>query len=97
MNTGIENHTFLKETVFLNKNMDLYTHITPFLLKEIYGKLINIHNMLNPCFFSGLSIFFLIYAERLHPHVVTLHPKTRNMDIWRSSDAYFINESLVLL
>ena len=27
MNTGIENHTFLKETVFLNKNMDLYTHI----------------------------------------------------------------------
>lgn len=34
MNTGIENHTFLKETVFLNKNMDLYTHITPFLLKE---------------------------------------------------------------
>lgn len=53
--------------------------------------------MLNPCFFSGLSIFFLIYAERLHTHVVTLHPKTRNMDIWRSSDAYFINESLVLL
>lgn len=39
MNTGIENHTFLKETVFFN----------------------------------------------------------RNMDIWRSSDAYFINESLVLL
>ena len=27
MNTGIENNTFLKETVFLNKNMDLYTHI----------------------------------------------------------------------
>lgn len=52
-NTGIENHTFLKETVFLNKNMDLYTHITPFLLKEIYGKLINIHNMLNPCFFQA--------------------------------------------
>lgn len=59
--------------------MDLYTHITPFLLKEIYGKLINIHNMLNPCFFSGLSIFFLIYAERLHTHVVTLHPK---QEIW---------------
>lgn len=30
MNTGIENHTFLKETVFLIKNMDLYTHITLF-------------------------------------------------------------------
>ncbi len=53
MNTGIENHTFLKETVFLNNNMDLYTHITPFLLKEIYCKLINIHNMLNPCFFQA--------------------------------------------
>lgn len=53
MNTGIENHTFRKETVFLNKNMDLYTHITPFLLKEIYGKLINIHNMLNSCFFQA--------------------------------------------
>lgn len=39
MNTWIENHTFLKETDFFN----------------------------------------------------------RNMDIWRSSDAYFINESLVLL
>lgn len=50
MNTGIENHTFLKETVFLNKNMDMHTHITPFLLKEIYGKLINIHNMLKPFF-----------------------------------------------
>ena len=33
MNTGIENHTFLKKTVFLNKNMDLYPHLTPFLLK----------------------------------------------------------------
>lgn len=76
--------------------MDLYTHITPFLLKEIYGKLINIHNMLNPCFFR-LEYIFLIYAERLHTHVVTLHPKTRNMDIRRSNDAYFINESLVLL
>lgn len=53
MNTGIENHTFLKETVFFNKNMDLYTHITPFSLKAIYGKLINIHNMLNPCFFQA--------------------------------------------
>ena len=53
MNTWIENHTFLKETVFFRQNMDLYTHITPFLLKEIYGKLINIHNMLNPCFFQA--------------------------------------------
>ena len=59
MNTGIENHTFLKETVFLNKNMDLYTHITPFLLKEIYGKLINIYNMLNSCFFQAWVYFFL--------------------------------------
>ena len=33
MNTGIENHTFLKETVFLNKNMDLYTH-HPFFIKR---------------------------------------------------------------
>lgn len=52
--------------------------------------------MLNPCFFR-LEYIFLIYAERLHTHVVTLHSKTRNMDIRRSNDAYFINESLVLL
>lgn len=44
MNTGIENHTFLKETDFFNRNMDMHTHITLFLLKEIYGKLINIYN-----------------------------------------------------
>ena len=53
MTTGIENHTFLKETDFFNRNMDMHTHITFFLLKEIYGKLINIHNMLNPCFFQA--------------------------------------------
>lgn len=27
MNTGIENHTFLKETDFFNRNMDMHTHI----------------------------------------------------------------------
>lgn len=47
--------------------------------------------------FGGLSIFFLTYAERLHTHVVTLHSKTRNKENWRSSEAYFINESLVPL
>lgn len=67
MNTGIENHTFLKETVFLNKNMDLYTHITPFLLKEIYGKLINIHNMLNPCFFRLEYIFSYLRRKTAYP------------------------------
>ena len=97
MNTGIENHTFLKETVFLNKNMDLYTHITPFFIKGDLWQIDKYSKHAQSLFFSGLSIFFLIYAERLHTHVVTLHPKTRNMDIWRSSDAYFINESLVLL
>lgn len=67
MNTGIENHTFLKETVFLNKNMDLYTHITPFLLKEIYCKLINIHNMLNPCFFRLEHIFSYLRRKTAYP------------------------------
>lgn len=67
MNTGIENHTFLKETVFLNKNMNLYTHITPFLLKEIYGKLINIHNMLNPCFFRLEHIFSYLRRKTAYP------------------------------
>ena len=66
MNTGIENHTFLKETVFLNKNMDLYTHITPFLLKEIYGKLINIHNMLKP-FFRLEYIFSNLRRKTAYP------------------------------
>lgn len=97
MNTGIENHTFLKETVFLNKNMDLYTHITPFLLKEIYGKLINIHNMLNPCFFFRLEYIFSNLRRKTAYPCCNFASKTRNMDIWRSSDAYFINESLVLL
>ena len=67
MNTGIENHTFLKETVFLNKNMNLYTHITPFLSKEIYGKLINIHNMLNPCFFRLEHIFSYLRRKTAYP------------------------------
>ena len=67
MNTGIENHTFLKETVFLNKNMNLYTHITPFLLKEIYGNLINIHNMLNPCFFRLEHIFSYLRRKTAYP------------------------------
>lgn len=67
MNTGIENHTFLKETVFLNKNMNLYTHITPFLLKEIYGKLINIHNMLKPCFFRLEHIFSYLRRKTAYP------------------------------
>lgn len=67
MNTGIENHTFLKEIVFSSKNMDLYTHITPFLLKEIYGKLINIHNMLNPCFFRLEHIFSYLRRKTAYP------------------------------
>ena len=32
MNTGIENHTFLKETDFFNRNMDMRTH-HPFVIK----------------------------------------------------------------
>ena len=45
--------------------MDLYTHITPFLLKEIYGKLINIHNMLYPCFFE--YIFSYLRRKTAYP------------------------------
>lgn len=67
MNTWIENHTFLKETVFFRQNMDLYTHITPFSLKEIYGKLINIHNMLNPCFFRLEYIFSYLRRKTAYP------------------------------
>lgn len=33
MNTGIENHTFLKETDFFNRNMDMHTHTSPFFIK----------------------------------------------------------------
>ena len=67
MNTGIENHTFLKETDFFNRNMDMHTHITFFLLKEIYGKLINIHNMLNPCFFRLEHIFSYLRRKTAYP------------------------------
>ena len=77
--------------------MDLYTHITPFFIKGDLWQIDKYSQHAQSLFFSGLSIFFLIYAERLHTHVVTLHPKTRNMNIRRSNDAYFINESLVLL
>lgn len=65
MNTGIENHTFLKETDFFNRNMDMHTH-HPFLLKEIYGKLINIHNMFKP-FFRLEYIFSNLRRKTAYP------------------------------
>ncbi len=36
MNTGIENHTFLKETDFFNRNMDMHTHITFFIKGDLW-------------------------------------------------------------
>lgn len=65
MNTGIENHTFLKETVFLIETW-ICTHTSPFLLKEIYGKLINIHNMLKP-FFRLEYIFSNLRRKTAYP------------------------------